>query len=69
MTVQKSIDLVATGTSIEDAIRAAVARAGLTVRGVTNFELQRVEGDITEEGLVFRVWVRLWFVVKEPLHE
>jgi flavin-binding protein dodecin len=69
MSVEKSIDLTATGASIEDAISQAIARAGLTIRGITTFELQRVNGEVVGDEIVYRVWVRVWFVVKERLHE
>lgn len=69
MGVEKSIDLTATGPTIEEAISEAIARAGLTIRGITRFEVRRVNGEMSDGEIVYRVWVRIWFVVKEPLHE
>lgn len=69
MSVEKSIDLTATGPTIEEAVSQAVARAGLTVRGLTTFELKRVAGEVSEGEIVYRVWIRIWFVVKEHVHE
>ena len=70
MTVEKFIDLTATGSSIDDAVAAAVERAGLTLRGITGFEVSRIEGTL-ENGseIVYRVHVRISFQIKEQLHE
>ena len=70
MTVEKFIDLTATGSSIDDAVAAAVERAGLTLRGITGFEVSRIEG-MLENGseIVYRVHVRISFQIKEQLHE
>jgi dodecin len=70
MTVEKFIDLTATGPSIDDAVAAAVERAGLTLRGITGFEVSRIEG-MLENGseIVYRVHVRISFQIKEQLHE
>jgi flavin-binding protein dodecin len=69
MSVEKSIDLTATGSSIEEAVSAAVHRAGLTLRGLTGFEVERIEGVIDGDEVSYRVLVRVSFLVKEQLHE
>lgn len=69
MPVEKSIDLTATGTTIEDAVAGAVDRARLTLQGVTSFEIERIDGTLDGQDLVFRVLVRVSFVIKEHLHE
>ncbi len=69
MSVEKSIDLTATGSSIDDAIAQAVHRASLTLRGVTGFELERVEGMVEDGEITYKVLVRVSFVIKEHLHE
>ncbi len=70
MSVEKSIDLYATGTSIEDAVSEAIHRASLTLRGITTFEVVDIGGTVTEEGSPeFRVLVRIWFLIKEQVHE
>ena len=69
MSVEKSIDLTATGSSIEEAVSEAVHRASLTLRGVTGFEVERVEGIVEEGEITYRVLVRLSFVIKEQVHE
>lgn len=69
MSVEKSIDLTATGASIEDAVAEAVHRASLTLQGVTGFEVERVEGVVDGDDITFKVLVRVTFVIKEQLHE
>ena len=69
MSVEKSIDLTATGPSIEEAVEEAVHRASLTLRGLTSFEIERIEGVIEDGRVSYRVLVRISFQIKEQLHE
>lgn len=69
MSVEKSIDLTATGSSIEEAVAEAVHRAGLTLQGLTTFEIERIEGVIEDDEIAYRVLVRISFVIKEQIHE
>ena len=69
MSVEKSIDLTATGASIEEAVSEAVHRASLTLRGVTGFEVERIEGIVDGQSITYRVLLRVSFVIKEQLHE
>jgi flavin-binding protein dodecin len=69
MTVEKSIDLTATGANVEDAVEQAVRRAGLTLRGVSGFEVETIEGVVVDGEITYRVRVRVSFVVKEHVHE
>ena len=69
MTVEKSIDLTATGSSIEEAVAAAVHRASLTLKGLTSFEVERIEGLVEDGEVVYRVLVRVSFQIKEQVHE
>lgn len=69
MTVEKSIDLTATGPSIEEAIAEAVHRASLTLKGLTTFEVERIDGLIDDGEVTYRVLVRVSFQIKEQLHE
>lgn len=69
MSVEKSIDLTATGSTIEEAVAEAVHRASLTIQGLTTFEVERVEGTIEDGQPVYRVLVRVTFVIKEKVHE
>jgi flavin-binding protein dodecin len=69
MAVEKSIDLTATGSTIEGAVAEAVERASLTLRGVTRFEVVRVEGVVRDGDISYRVMVRVAFEIKEHVHE
>lgn len=69
MTVEKSIDLTATGATVEDAVGRALARAQLTLQGVTAFEIERIDGYVEGDDIVYRVLVRVSFVIKEHVHE
>ncbi|MDQ3915269.1 MAG: dodecin family protein [Actinomycetota bacterium] len=69
MSVEKSIDLTATGSTIEEAVGSAVHRASLTLKGLTSFEVERIEGLVQDGEVVYRVLVRVSFEIKEQLHE
>lgn len=69
MSVEKSIDLTATGATIEDAVADAISRATLTLKGLTNFEIENISGTITDGEPTYRVRVRVDFVIKERVHE
>ncbi len=69
MSVEKSIDLTATGTTLEEAVSEAVHRASLTLKGLSTFEVERIEGTIEDGEPVYRVLVRVSFVIKEQIHE
>ncbi len=69
MSVEKSIDLTATGSSIEEAVASAVHRASLTLKGLTTFEVERIEGLVENGDVVYRVLVRVSFQIKEQVHE
>lgn len=69
MSVEKSIDLTATGPSIEEAVSEAVHRASLTIQGLTAFEVEKIEGTIEDGQPTYKVLVRVTFVIKEKVHE
>jgi flavin-binding protein dodecin len=69
MSVEKSIDLTATGATIEEAVAEAVHRASLTIQGLTNFEIENISGAIDEGVPSYRVRVRVDFIIKERVHE
>jgi flavin-binding protein dodecin len=69
MAVEKSIDLTATGATIEAAVEEAVHRASLTIKGLTRFEVENIEGLIDAGEVTSRVRVRVDFVIKEKVHE
>lgn len=69
MGVEKSIDLTATGATIEEAVAAAIHRASLTLQGLTSFEVERIEGTAHGGEVEYKVHVRVSFVIKEQVHE
>lgn len=69
MAVEKSIHLTATGATIEAAVEEAVHRASLTVKGLTSFEVEHIDGLIDAGEVTYRVRVRITFVIKERVHE
>ena len=69
MAVEKSIDLTATGPTIEEAVNAAVDRASLTLRGLSSFEVERIEGLVEDGEISYKVLVRVSFIIKEHVHE
>ena len=69
MSVEKSIDLTATGASVEEAVAEAVHRASLTLKGLTGFEIERIDGVLENGEITYRVLVRISFVIKEQVHE
>ena len=69
MAVEKSIDLTATGATIEAAVEEAIHRASLTIKGLTRFEVENIEGLIDAGEVTYRVRVRVDFVIKERVHE
>ena len=69
MSVEKSIDLTATGSTIEEAVGSAVHRASLTLKGLTSFEVERIDGLIENGDVVYRVLLRVSFQIKEQVHE
>lgn len=69
MAIEKSIDLTATGSSIDEAVAEAVHRASLTLEGVSSFEIERIDGLVEEGEITYRVLVRVSFAIKERIHE
>jgi flavin-binding protein dodecin len=69
MAVEKSIDLTATGASLEEAVAEAIHRASLTLKGLTTFEVERIEGTVEDGKPMFKVLVRVTFIIKEQVHE
>lgn len=69
MPIEKSIDLTATGPSIDEAVAEAVHRASLTLKGVSSFEIERIEGLVDDGEITYRVLVRVSFAIKERIHE
>jgi flavin-binding protein dodecin len=68
MAVEKAIELIGTGPTLQDAVAEAVDRAGLTIRGITSFEVEQIAGVVEEARITYRARVRVWFTVMEPVH-
>ena len=68
MAVQKAIDLTGTGPSVEEAVAEAVDRAGLTLQGITRFDVISLSGTAENSRLVFVAHVRVWFDLLERVH-
>lgn len=68
MTVQKAIELVGTGDSIQDAVIEALDRARLTLEGVTGFDVQHISGIVEGAHTSYRVELRVWFTLLERMH-
>lgn len=66
--VQKAVELTGSGTSVEDAVTEALDRAGLTLQGVTSFEVRRVSGTVDGSRVTYQVEVQVWFTLLEPVH-
>ena len=68
MAVQKAIDLTGSGSSVEDAVTEALDRAGLTLEGITSFDVQRVSGVVDGAKVTYQVELRVWFTLLERVH-
>jgi flavin-binding protein dodecin len=64
MSVAKIVELTATGSSLEEAIEAGVAKAGETLRNVEHVYVDAIEARV-EDGKVtnYHVHLKLTFVV------
>jgi flavin-binding protein dodecin len=68
MMVRKSINLAATGPTLEAAVQEAIDRATTTLEGVTRFEVTKIAGDLTDAGPVFDIELTVWFTLLERMH-
>jgi flavin-binding protein dodecin len=66
--VQKAIDLIGTGDSIQDAVTEALDRARLSLEGITSFEVQRISGAVDGSATTYEVQLRVWFTLLERMH-
>jgi flavin-binding protein dodecin len=67
--VQKAVELIGTGESIQDAVSEALDRAQLTLEGITSFDVQHISGVLDGPATSYRVELRVWFTLLERLHE
>lgn len=68
MAVQKAVDLTGTGSSVEEAVAEALDRAGMTLEGVTRFEVISIGGSADDGRLTYEAHVRVWFTLLERVH-
>ena len=68
MSVQKAVDLIGTGDSVQDAVTEALDRARMTVEGITGFEVTRISGAVDGAAAEYRVELRVWFDLRERMH-
>jgi flavin-binding protein dodecin len=68
MAVQKAVDLTGTGATVEDAVSEAIDRAGLTLDGITRFDVVSLSGTVGQGRLTYEVHVRVWFTLLERVH-
>ena len=68
MAVQKAVELTGSGASVEDAVAEAIDRAGLTLEGITGFDVKKVSGVVDGARVTYQVRLRVWFVLRERMH-
>ncbi len=68
MAVQKAVDLTGSGRSVEDAVSEALDRAGLTLEGITSFDVRKLSGVVDGGRIEYQVRVRVWFTLMERVH-
>jgi flavin-binding protein dodecin len=65
MAIAKVIEVLAEGSSIEQAVQAAVSEAAETVRGIKHVYIQTVQAVVEDDQVVkYRVNAKLTFVVE-----
>ena len=69
MMVRKSINVAASGPTIEASVQEAMDRASTTLEGITRFEVTKISGELTDTGPVFDVELTVWFTLLERMHE
>ncbi|MBI3760063.1 MAG: dodecin domain-containing protein [Deltaproteobacteria bacterium] len=69
--VEKIIDLVGiSANSIEDAVQIALARAGVTIKGINYAHIEDVSAIVENNQVAkWRVAIKVSFQVKDQLHE
>ena len=69
--VEKIIDLIGiSANSIEDAVQIALARAGVTIKGIHRVQVKDISAVVENNQVAqWRVAIQASFVVKDQLHE
>jgi flavin-binding protein dodecin len=68
MPVQKAVNIVGEGLTVEEAVEEALDRAGLTLEGITSFTVEQISGQVDAGRAVFRVELKVWFTLLERMH-
>ena len=68
MAVQKALDLIGEGPTVQDAVSGALDRAQLTLEGITSFRVQDISGVLSDGEAIYRVEVRVWFTLLDKMH-
>jgi len=68
MTVQKAVELLGTGDSVQDAVTEALDHARITLEGITGFEVRHISGVVDGAATEYRVELRVWFDLRERMH-
>jgi dodecin len=69
--VEKIIDLIGiSSNSIEDAVQIALARAGVTIKGIHYAHIEDISAVVDDNQVTkWRVALKVAFQVKDQLHE
>jgi flavin-binding protein dodecin len=69
--VEKTIELVGiSSNSIEDAVQLAIARAGVTISGISHAHIEDVSALVESNQVTkWRVVIKVSFLVKDQIHE
>jgi dodecin len=69
--VEKIIDLIGISTnSIEDAVQIALARAGVTIKGIHHAHVEDISVSVDDSQVTqWRVAIKASFIVRDQLHE
>ena len=68
MAVQKAVDLIGTGPTVDEAVAEAMDRAAMTLDGIGRFEVVSLSGSVADGRLTYEAHVRVWFVLLERVH-
>ena len=68
MAVQKALDLIGEGPTVQEAVSEALDRAQLTLEGITSFRVQDISGVLSDDEPIYRVEVRVWFTLLDKMH-
>lgn len=68
MTVEKAVELIGTGDSVQDAMDEALDRARMSLEGITRFDVTHISGAVNGGSTEYRVELRVWFVLRERMH-